>query len=78
MFYLLLDMKRKNLYRIEKSILFICYNIFGDNMKKSLEKYELFITIFLIVIYLVFNSICINNFGEYSIYTFLCNLVFFK
>lgn len=68
-------MKIKNLYRIEKSILFLCYNIFGDNMKKSLEKYELFITIFLIVIYLVFNSICINNFGEYSIYTFLCNLV---
>ncbi|MBQ7105776.1 MAG: CPBP family intramembrane metalloprotease [Bacilli bacterium] len=44
-------------------------------MKRSLEKYELFITIFLIVIYLLFNSICLNNFGEYSIYTFLCNLV---
>lgn len=44
-------------------------------MKKSLEKYELFITIFLIVIYLISNSICLNNFGEFSIYTFICNLV---
>lgn len=44
-------------------------------MKKSLEKYELFIAIFLIVIYLVSNSICLNNFGEYSIYTFLCNFI---
>lgn len=43
-------------------------------MKKSLEKYELFIFIFLIILYLVSNSICLNNFGEYSIYTFICNL----
>lgn len=44
-------------------------------MKKSLEKYELFSTIFLIVMYLVSNSICLNNFGEFSIYTFLCNFI---
>lgn len=46
-----------------------------DNMKKSLEKYELFISISLIILYLVSNSICLNKFGEYSIYTFICNLV---
>ena len=44
-------------------------------MKKSLEKFELVITIFLIIIYLVGNSICLNNFGEYSIYSFLYNFV---
>ena len=34
-----------------------------DNMKKSLEKYELFISISLIILYLVSNSICLNKFG---------------
>lgn len=44
-------------------------------MKKSLEKHELKITIFMIVIYLVLNSICINNFGDTHYITAICNIL---
>lgn len=44
-------------------------------MRKSLEKHELKITIFMIVIYLVLNSICINNFGDTHYITMLCNII---
>ena len=44
-------------------------------MKKSLEKHELKITISMIVIYLVFNTICINNFGDKHYITTICNII---
>ena len=44
-------------------------------MKKELEKHELKITIFMIVIYLVLNSICINNFGDKHFITAICNIL---
>ena len=44
-------------------------------MKKYLEKHELKITIFMIVVYLVLNSICINNFGETHYITAICNIL---
>lgn len=44
-------------------------------MKKGLEKHELKITIFMIVIYLVLNSICINNFGDKHFITAICNIL---
>lgn len=44
-------------------------------MKKSLEKHELKITIFMIVIYLVLNSICINNLGDKHFITTICNIL---
>lgn len=44
-------------------------------MKKDLEKHELKITIFMIVIYLVLNSICINNFGDKHFITAICNIL---
>ena len=47
----------------------------GTNMKKSLEKHELKITIFMIVLYLVLNSICINNFGDTHFITAICNIL---
>lgn len=44
-------------------------------MKKELEKHELKITIFMIVIYLVLNSICINTFGDKHFITAICNIL---
>lgn len=44
-------------------------------MKKTLEKHELKITIFIIVIYLLLNSICINNFGDKHYITAICNIL---
>lgn len=44
-------------------------------MKKSLEKHELLITISSIAIYLVLNSICINNFGDKHFITAICNIL---
>ena len=44
-------------------------------MKKTLEKHELKITIFMIVIYLVLNSICINTFGDKHFITAICNIL---
>ncbi len=44
-------------------------------MKKTLEKHELKITIFMIVIYLVLNSICVNNFGDKHYITTICNIL---
>ena len=44
-------------------------------MKRSLEKHELLITISSIVIYLVLNSICINNFGDKHFITAICNIL---
>lgn len=44
-------------------------------MKKSLEKHELKITISMIVIYLVLNTICINNFGDKHYITAICNII---
>ena len=44
-------------------------------MKKELEKHEFKITIFMIVIYLVLNSICINNFGDKHFITAICNIL---
>lgn len=44
-------------------------------MKKSLEKHELKITIFMIVTYLLLNSICINTFGDTNYITAICNIL---
>ena len=44
-------------------------------MKKELEKHEFKITIFMIVIYLVLNSICINTFGDKHFITAICNIL---
>ena len=43
-------------------------------MSKKIEKYETTITITFIILYLLLNSLCINNFGEISIITALCNI----
>jgi len=43
-------------------------------MDKKLEKHELKITIFLIVAYLLLNSICLNYFGETHYITAICNI----
>ena len=42
-------------------------------MKKVFEKNEMFISILLIVLYLVLNSFCLSNFGEYDYRTMLVN-----
>lgn len=44
-------------------------------MNKKLEKHETFISISLIIIYLILNSICLNNFGLTNINTFFINLI---
>ena len=44
-------------------------------MKKSLEKHELLITISSIVIYLLVNSLCINNFGDTHYITSIANIL---
>lgn len=44
-------------------------------MKKYFHKYETLITISLIIIYLISNSICINNFGITSYKTTIVNLI---
>ena len=44
-------------------------------MKKFFEKNELFISVFLIVLYLVLNSICLSSFGEFDFRTMLANVV---
>lgn len=44
-------------------------------MKKFFEKNELFISIFLIVLYLVLNSICLSSFGEFDFRTMLANII---
>lgn len=44
-------------------------------MKKCFEKYEMFISISLIVIYIVSNSYCSNNFGITDYRTALLNIV---
>lgn len=44
-------------------------------MSKRLEKYETTITFSLIVIYLILNSICINNFGTTDYRTSICNIL---
>ena len=44
-------------------------------MKKSLEKHELLITISSIVIYLLVNSLCINNFGDTHYITAIANIL---
>ena len=42
-------------------------------MKKIFEKYEFFISMCLIIIYLVLNSFCMQNWGLTSINTVVCN-----
>ena len=44
-------------------------------MDKFYEKYELYISIFLIVIYLITNSVCMQNFEIGSIETVLTNVI---
>ena len=44
-------------------------------MKKFYEKHELLFSILLIIIYLVVNSICINNFGMTDIRTSIINII---
>lgn len=44
-------------------------------MDKKIEKYETFITFTLIVIYLLSNSFCIQNFGSSSYQSAICNLM---
>jgi membrane protease YdiL (CAAX protease family) len=44
-------------------------------MKKIFEKHELPIAIFLIVLYIVVNSACLNTFGEFSYITALTNAI---
>lgn len=43
-------------------------------MKKFFEKNEMFISIFMIVVYLVLNSFCLDKFGMYSWQTMLANV----
>lgn len=43
-------------------------------MKINFKK-ETFVTITLIIIYVLLNTICINNFGQFDIRTFICNLI---
>lgn len=45
-------------------------------MKKYFEKYETFVCILLIVLYVVINSLCINNFGILDYRTTIINTVF--
>ena len=45
-------------------------------MKKFLEKNELFLSLFLIIIYIVINSYCMQNFGLYSYKSSIINTVF--
>jgi len=45
-------------------------------MKSFFEKHELFITILLIVIYVLSNSFCMQNFGELDYRTTIVNFVF--
>jgi membrane protease YdiL (CAAX protease family) len=47
----------------------------GKYMKKSSEKNELIITIFLIILYLLSNSISINIFGNNHFITAICNVL---
>lgn len=44
-------------------------------MSKKLSKHETIITFSLIIIYLVLNSLCINNFGTTDYRTALCNIL---
>lgn len=44
-------------------------------MNKKLEKHETFISISLIIIYLILNSICLNNFGLTNLNTLFVNLI---
>ena len=44
-------------------------------MKRFYEKRELLFSILLIVIYLTFNSICINNFGMTDVRTSIINIL---
>ena len=44
-------------------------------MKRFYEKHELLFSILLIVIYLTFNSICINNFGMTDVRTSIINIL---
>lgn len=46
-------------------------------MKKSFEKYEMPISISLIVIYLLSNSYCMNSFGLTNYKTVIVNFVLF-
>ena len=45
-------------------------------MKKFLEKNELFLSLFLIVIYIVINSYCMQKFGLYSYKSSIINTIF--
>lgn len=45
------------------------------SIKNQYEKYELPLTIGLIIIYVISNSYCLNNFGSTSYKTFLLNLL---
>ena len=44
-------------------------------MKKSFEKYEILISIFLIVIYILSNSYCLNKFGITDYRSTICNVI---
>ncbi len=44
-------------------------------MKKSIEKYEFLISMSLIIIYLVLNSFCMQNWGITSLKTVICNAI---
>lgn len=44
-------------------------------MSKKIEKSETIITFSLLIIYLVLNSICINNFGTTDYHTAICNIL---
>lgn len=45
-------------------------------MKKIFEKHETFVAIFLIILYIVINSFCLENFGLTDYRSFLCLLIF--
>lgn len=45
-------------------------------MNKIFEKHETLFCILLIIIYLVINSICVQNFGETSCVSFIANTIF--
>lgn len=45
-------------------------------MKKVFEKHETLFCMLLIVIYIVINSFCINNFGQTSLVSFIVNTAF--
>ena len=45
-------------------------------MKKILEKNELFLSLFLIIFYVVINSYCMQNFGLYSYKSSIINTIF--